>query len=846
MGTTAEATVRLGRNHIIERPRLTRLLDETSARVIMLVAPAGYGKTTLARQWLADRPHAWYQGSAASSDVAALALGIVEALSTLCPGPDRRLREWLASSREPEKEVDAITELLLAELSSWPEDAWFVVDDYHHFTSAASVELTRRLSTSGGLRLLMTSRQRPSWSSARDLLYGNALELGQSMLAMTTEEADAVLINHAGASSGLVALANGWPAVIGLAAMTANPIATESGVPDTLYAYFAEELLAAVPDPRRAAVCQLALLPSLEGPGAHALLGDSAPDAVAAARDAGLLVSEGFHPLLRSFLMKKAEELQSPALEDAVTSTVLYLSEAESWDEAFTVISRFSRLDLLDDLFAKAMKPLLRDGRLATLRDWAGFAHRHEHRSPYSDLLEAEVFFRRGLHDRAEVLARAAATALPPEDPLKSAAYFRAGQSSYLTDRPSHALIYSRAAGQAAQNVPDLQNALWAEFNALAEFEDVDVSEKLEAFLELAPHHPDTLMRFASGRLVVAVRQGRLAEAIAEARPATALVSDVTDPGIRSSFWHAYAVALRLHADYDEALAAGTEAEQIIKTFGTPFALPYVQINQAAALTGLRRFKEADSVISDIEAIAKQTGDQYFSANALMLRSRLLLHEGAIIAAADLLESPLEPQLSKSMRAELLMTKAAAAAASGDLKLALTLVRSERRLSRYIEPKLLADWVRAFCLLRTRSSRAEAMVERAYSETCSEGALDVAILAYRLNNGFLEVLGRDPAARQSLRHLLARVNDSELAHSSGLRRTHTSTGSQNPHFLTRREQEVYALLAEGKSNREIAAKLVISELTVKVHVRHVLKKLGVRTRTQAAVRALRDQAETND
>ena len=68
-----------GRRHIIERPRLTRLLDETSAKVIMLVAPAGYGKTTLARQWLANKPHAWYQGGASSGDVAALALGITGA-----------------------------------------------------------------------------------------------------------------------------------------------------------------------------------------------------------------------------------------------------------------------------------------------------------------------------------------------------------------------------------------------------------------------------------------------------------------------------------------------------------------------------------------------------------------------------------------------------------------------------------------------------------------------------------------------------------------------------------------------------------------------------------------------
>ncbi len=40
-------------------------------------------------------------------------------------------------------------------------------------------------------------------------------------------------------------------------------------------------------------------------------------------------------------------------------------------------------------------------------------------------------------------------------------------------------------------------------------------------------------------------------------------------------------------------------------------------------------------------------------------------------------------------------------------------------------------------------------------------------------------------------------------------------------------------MAQGYRNREIAAAFVISESTVKVHVRHILEKLGVRTRTQA-------------
>ena len=78
-----EQAISVANRHIIERPRLTRLLDETTARVIMLVAPAGYGKTTLARQWMQQRRHAWLHGTAAYADVAALAAGISSSLASV-------------------------------------------------------------------------------------------------------------------------------------------------------------------------------------------------------------------------------------------------------------------------------------------------------------------------------------------------------------------------------------------------------------------------------------------------------------------------------------------------------------------------------------------------------------------------------------------------------------------------------------------------------------------------------------------------------------------------------------------------------------------------------------------
>ncbi|MCK9517832.1 MAG: response regulator transcription factor [Dehalococcoidia bacterium] len=60
-----------------------------------------------------------------------------------------------------------------------------------------------------------------------------------------------------------------------------------------------------------------------------------------------------------------------------------------------------------------------------------------------------------------------------------------------------------------------------------------------------------------------------------------------------------------------------------------------------------------------------------------------------------------------------------------------------------------------------------------------------------------------------------------------------------PEPLTDREQEVLVLLARGRANKEIARDLQIGEKTVKTHVSNILSKLGVQSRTQAALYAVR-------
>ena len=78
----------------------------------------------------------------------------------------------------------------------------------------------------------------------------------------------------------------------------------------------------------------------------------------------------------------------------------------------------------------------------------------------------------------------------------------------------------------------------------------------------------------------------------------------------------------------------------------------------------------------------------------------------------------------------------------------------------------------------------------------------------------------------------------EVAHAL-LAQDDTGGGPGRAGALTEREREVLALIADGRSNREVARALVLSEKTVKTHVSNILMKLDLADRTQAALWAVR-------
>jgi DNA-binding CsgD family transcriptional regulator len=76
------------------------------------------------------------------------------------------------------------------------------------------------------------------------------------------------------------------------------------------------------------------------------------------------------------------------------------------------------------------------------------------------------------------------------------------------------------------------------------------------------------------------------------------------------------------------------------------------------------------------------------------------------------------------------------------------------------------------------------------------------------------------------------------AHQAGSSGSGQTRGTEQIGSLTRREVEVLRLLSQGQTNPQIAQNLMVSRGTVKIHVQHIISKLGVSDRTQAAVRAI--------
>jgi ATP/maltotriose-dependent transcriptional regulator MalT len=838
-----EEALESARSHIIERPRLTRLLDASAARIILLIAPAGYGKTTLARDWLSTRTHAWYRGTSAAADVAALAHGLAKATATVVPGAGERMATRLRVSNAPTEEVEALAELLAEDLGGWPPDAWLAFDDYQFACDSEPAErFVEQLGSSCPIRLLVSGRSRPTWATARRLLYGEIYEVGRNQLAMSEDEARVVLGSHVTRQTdGLIALADGWPALVGLAALSTDLEMPTDTIPEELYTFFAEELYqAATPDVQQG-LRRLSLAQSITADIAESLVEEDATEVIRQGAELGFFLTRSrermeLHPLLRSFLASKFRSKQDDPSGKIVERFAQALMDREEWDEVFELATHFLDDRLLVKLLDIALPQMLDEARFPTIARWIGAASVREVDSPLVDFAEAELALRKGELERSEALASQAARRFEEDHPLMSRALWVAGTGAHLTCRDETALERFQAAEQTACSERDTRQALWGQFIATDSLDrEREAGALLDDFVKSSGSTVDELLRIATGRFRMAALVAHIGQTLESYGSLALLVDRSRDPLIQSSFLNSYAWLLVINGRYEQALRTAKNEMAFADHYLLNFVTPLAHLHVAEANWGLRSFRTCKASLTHCELAALKGDDKFMASNVAALHARLHLTANAPNEALRVLDHWHHAAMSCPMHAEHLAWQSLAHAVADEADVARSLAGRARSMSGRIEVFGLLPWTEAILAAR-RERSARAATEAAFRIALETGNIDAFVTAYRACPELLQILARNEANHDQLKTILERARDHALAQSVGLRLP-SAPEQPGPTILTKREREVLELVTQGLTNKEIGRVLFITEGTAKVHVRKIRQKLGARTRTDAAMRA---------
>jgi ATP/maltotriose-dependent transcriptional regulator MalT len=699
-----------------------------------------------------------------------------------------------------------------------------IVDDYHEVLDSPEVEaLVEVLHAESGCHLMLASRRRPTWATSRRIVYGELAEITRDVLAMTEQECEELLGRRAGIAD-IAKRAQGWPAVLALAAASKELQPPESVLPSALHSYLAEEIYQAAPPPLRERLIELALLPASSPSLVAHVFGENATEFIAQARQLGFVAGEGspdLHPLLRDFLLEKLKA--RPEARARVHEAIEYCLDGEHWSAALGLVSRFSCDDLIEPVLQRSFKPLARNGHIGTLSSFASEIRlRPTFPPPSVDVVDAEVALRDGNLDLAADLATRARAALSPDHPLRSRASAVLGHSNLLTaslPEAESAFADARATATDGRDETDAMHGL-----ALAEIvgEHSDARETVQELLRRRQESPTLLVRATT----VEIARRRFNEGLADPLPvdeARHALANVEDPRVRTSFTYLVAYTLAQKAEYQRADDWVLMLMADVEEFDLEFARPH------AAWT-VRKFGEAERLLQSLEDAIGAGHMTANGVNARALRARLLLQTGEPQRAVEITSDPVLDRVYPSWLGEYLATRALALACLGEDALALAAAAEAKGLSRVVEVRMLA--ATATAILSARAGDIDS-ASTLLSDATSLGAWDPVVCGLRASRPLAEALAAHEPSRNRLEWLYAASNDLGLARRAGFRTRSTRSPDQ---LLSPREREVLGLIARGLRNREIAEVLYISQSTAKVHVRHVLEKLGVRTRAEAVAR----------
>jgi len=845
-------------------------------KLIMLSAPAGYGKTTQLAQWARASSFqvAWYSIGPEDNDLTHFLRYLLAGWEQVQPGVSEEPVGLLLSARSPER--DAVLSAFINAANASQDQIVFVLDDYHLIEDESIHEVLTFLinHAPSNLHFIVSSRGEPPLSLARYRAHGEMLEFRAEELVFSLEEAMDFMEHGMNLElapeeiESLYMYLEGWVAGLQLAALAKRQGLPEvdnqviSGNQRFIADYLREDVLDPLPVDTQDFLLQTSILDRLCGALCEAVTKQKGGQKMLETLEQkGLFLMSldedrkwfRYHPLFAEFLR---EELQRQHPDETAQlhqrAAGWYLS-GEFPELAFRHAVDGENVELVAQIFERYLLVKLLGGEIKTVDEWlASLPESWQEKYPSIAFAQAGVLLSTGQFeacahhlDQVERLALEA-----DEDADKHHARVTAMRCSIACFQNDMAQAESLAE-QALQILPEEDLDLRAGiYGALGDTYRRNGlwNEAKKSYLKLLDFTHVPTFRVQSVHVYGALadlelQQGRLRKAGTYWNKALAAIQQRENRGnfpLPLIGW----VYIRLGELYYERDKLDAAHEHLSKGLKRAELGGDVRSMIAGNLLSARleltseNIGQAAKYLELARSYIENSQFSHWAGRLERIQLDLWLSQDELGTAVDWVdwklrevssENPFEDEFDQLALAHVLIVKGDRESLASALELLGEIIHKaeeEGRKGTHIEAlalQALLHWK------RNEEPDAMTSLEHALRLAKTEGYV-------RLFADLGLPMGR-LLQEAHARHVIPDYVEKLLgAFGEGLP-IPAPTKPALPEPLTEREEDVLELIAAGLTNPEIAEKLVLSAGTIKKHASHIYKKLGVHSRTEAAARA---------
>jgi LuxR family maltose regulon positive regulatory protein len=850
---------------LVHRPRLSARLndglrqnDGFGRKLTLISAAAGFGKTSLASEWVADcgLPVAWLSLDEGDSDPARFLTYLVAALQTVAPDAGKAVLAMLQSPQPPAPE--AILTSLLNDIAAIPHPFLLVLDDYHTLDAPlVDQALTFLLDyLPPPMHLVIASREDLPLLLARLRARGQLVELRAADLRFTAAEAAAFLNQAMGlnlSSTEIEALESrteGWIAGLHLAALSmqgradvAPFIEAFGGSHRFVLDYLVEEVLHRQPSHVQQFLLHTAVLDRLCAPLCDAILRDTAgQETLAYLERANLFIVPldnerrwyRYHHLFGELLRQRLHQQQPELVPDLHIRASIWYEAHDLELEAFHHATAAQDIDRAERLLEGRGMPLLFRGAVRPVLQWLGSLPTAvlDARPALWIMYASALLFITQTDGVEERLQAAEATLQGREldektrDLVGHIATIRATVAVTRHDVAT-ILTQSRLALENLhpRNLPIRTAANWALGYACHLQGERSAAEQAYAqaiAISQAIGHYIIHLMATIGLGNIQEMQTHLPLAAETYRRAIELAGEPPLPIACEAYLGLARIAYEQN-DLPSAQRYASQSGQLARQLAQYDRFVAVDLFRARLKLVQGDVSGAAALVAQAEQAARQRQFDRQLPEVTAVHVLVLLQQNQGEAAAQLAQTAVLP-----------LSQARVHLAMGDPAAALTLLESWRQQA---EARGWAD------------ERLKAMVLQAVAyQAQGEGGTAVQLLSDTLAlaepGGFIRTfVDEGPLLAQLLADVAAQGWMPEYtgkllaAFAAEQRKDLNQADSSLVEPLSERELDVLRLIAQGLSNQEIGTRLFLALDTVKGHNRRIYDKLGVQRRTEAVARA---------